>query len=252
VFNIDLTRLKTALYLIASLLIFLIVDNDYLFWGLLSAILFISVYEIGDLFDIEDMKYLYIASWIMVISSLVFLSNTHYLALLLLISVASYNAYTGGGDSKLLKAIIYPILPIGFFFSFIFEYEIIHLIWIIVVVSSSDIGAYIVGKNIGKTPFSETSPNKTLEGVGGALLVGALLGSFVGMFVIDSWLLALIISFVVSFFSIFGDLFESLLKRQANVKDSGNLLPGHGGVLDRLDGFLFALPVFFIILELLK
>jgi len=67
---------------------------------------------------------------------------------------------------------------------------------------------------------------------------------------IDNYLLALVIAIFVSIFSIFGDLFESYLKREAGVKDSGDLIPGHGGILDRIDGYMFAGVIFYIILKM--
>ena len=67
----------------------------------------------------------------------------------------------------------------------------------------------------------------------------------------NGFLYALVLSFFVSFFSVFGDLFESYLKRKANLKDSGNLFPGHGGVLDRLDGYLFGVIILYVGMSLL-
>ena len=107
-------------------------------------------------------------------------------------------------------------------------------------------GAYYTGKTIGKTPFSPTSPNKTLEGVGGGILIGTTLGTLTAAATLGLWP-ALIISLCASFASVFGDLFESWLKREAGVKDSGTILPGHGGILDRMDGYLFAVIVILVL-----
>ena len=73
-------------------------------------------------------------------------------------------------------------------------------------------------------------------------------GAFLGLFVVD-FLIALVISFLVAVSAVFGDLFESSLKRSAGVKDSGDLLPGHGGVLDRIDGYLFGAIVMLVLLR---
>jgi len=98
-----------------------------------------------------------------------------------------------------------------------------------------------VGSFIGKTPFSRISPKKTWEGTaGGAILCIAtmtLLGWALGVFRVRDWL---IISTLVAVFGVIGDLFESKLKRMAGVKDSGSIMPGHGGFLDRFDSLLFA------------
>jgi phosphatidate cytidylyltransferase len=112
----------------------------------------------------------------------------------------------------------------------------------------ADTAAYFSGKRFGKAKLApQISPNKTLAGVYGALAYGAVLAAIAG------WLLglrglalvALIgLALVTVIASILGDLFESLIKRQAGVKDSGRLFPGHGGMFDRLDGAFAALPVF--------
>jgi phosphatidate cytidylyltransferase len=128
------------------------------------------------------------------------------------------------------------------------EYGTDTLLWLLVVVASTDIGAYFVGKSFGKTKFCETSPNKTIEGLIGGLFFAVVLGP---LFVTNgiSFVNALIISGVVSLASVFGDLFESYLKREADVKDSGTILPGHGGMLDRTDGYLFGAIVMLVLLR---
>jgi len=128
-----------------------------------------------------------------------------------------------------------PGIPLGFFF----------LVW------TSDTGAYLTGRQFGKHKlFERVSPKKTWEGsVGGLVLT--LLASYGVSFVFDDvnkmdWL---IIAVLIVIFGTFGDLFESLLKRNLRIKDSGDLLPGHGGVLDRFDAVFFAVSaVFFYLL----
>jgi phosphatidate cytidylyltransferase len=116
------------------------------------------------------------------------------------------------------------------------------------IVWAADSGAYFVGRKLGRRKLAPTiSPNKTVEGMlgglaaalavglGGALLAGATAGQLP---------LVALVAVIATLASVVGDLFESLLKRHAGVKDSGHLIPGHGGVLDRIDGVLAALPVF--------
>lgn len=250
-FNIEPARLKTGFLLTAFLAVILFLNNIYIFWILFTVFLFISIYEIANLSKIPNAFPLYVIGMIVVVFSL-FFPKSHYVVSLILLFLASFYSYKGSFDNKTFKAVVYPILPISFFFSLVSEYELINIVWLIVVVSISDIGAYIVGKQIGKTKFAKVSPNKTIEGFFGALVFGSLAGSFIGAWIMDSWILGIIISFIMSFFSVFGDLYESFLKRRAKVKDSGSLLPGHGGILDRLDGFLFAAPVLYIVLEFIK
>lgn len=108
----------------------------------------------------------------------------------------------------------------------------------------NDTGAYLVGSMIGKTPlFPSVSPNKTWEGsIGGVvttLIFGGLLGLFFTEIALQHWI---VLAVIVAIFGSLGDLVESMLKRSVGVKDSGNLLPGHGGVLDRFDAFIFVVP----------
>ena len=110
--------------------------------------------------------------------------------------------------------------------------------------------AYLVGSNFGKTYIAkDISPNKTLEGFIGGLIASVLLGFFAG-YIIDMYIL--IIIFVIgSIFAFIGDLLISYFKRQSGVKDTGTILPGHGGVLDRVDSHLLATPILILIIIML-
>jgi phosphatidate cytidylyltransferase len=124
-----------------------------------------------------------------------------------------------------------------------------HLVlYLIFLVATMDTGAYFVGKAVGANKLApHLSPGKTLEGAKGGLaasLVFAFLGATYFGFTGASWFYFLLLSLLVAALSVAGDLFESLVKREAGQKDSGSILPGHGGVLDRVDGLLAALPVF--------
>jgi phosphatidate cytidylyltransferase len=140
------------------------------------------------------------------------------------------------GDFGYFNAINYSYsLPLGFFI----------LQW------SSDTFAYLVGRKLGKHKlFERISPKKTWEGAIGALVLTVGMGYFLSTFWDDiSSLDWMIVSAIIVVFGIFGDLTESLLKRNLNIKDSGSLLPGHGGVLDRFDGVFLSIPaVYFYLL----
>jgi phosphatidate cytidylyltransferase len=118
---------------------------------------------------------------------------------------------------------------------------------------TSDTGAYLAGKSFGKTKlFERISPKKTWEGsIGGTILSLAVAYGISNVLGFDDvttfdWM---VIAVLVVIFGTFGDLFESLLKRNLHIKDSGTILPGHGGVLDRFDGLFLAIPaVFFYLL----
>ena len=123
-------------------------------------------------------------------------------------------------------------------------------LYLITLVWFADIGAYVVGKLIGKRKLAPAlSPGKTIEGVIGGLTAVILLSLGALLFFTSNFVQSLIfvfISVIVAVFSVVGDLFESVLKRQAGVKDSGKLLPGHGGVLDRIDSLTTAAPIFLV------
>jgi phosphatidate cytidylyltransferase len=122
------------------------------------------------------------------------------------------------------------------------------LMYMFSLVWAADSGAYFTGKAWGKHKLiPEVSPNKTVEGLlGGLTLTMIVIAAVAHHRELSGWHLAgfMILSILTVLASVLGDLFESLLKRRANIKDSGTLLPGHGGVLDRVDSLLAAAPVF--------
>ncbi|NNC49806.1 MAG: phosphatidate cytidylyltransferase [Flaviramulus sp.] len=121
------------------------------------------------------------------------------------------------------------------------------LVWV------NDSFAYLIGKNFGKQKlFEKISPKKTVEGFLGGLFFSCVASYFIATFThtldFTSWL---ILSIIISVFGTLGDLIESKFKRQANVKDSGIIMPGHGGLLDRLDSIIFAAPFIYLFLRIL-
>ena len=118
---------------------------------------------------------------------------------------------------------------------------------------SADTGAYLAGRTLGKHKLAPAiSPGKTIEGLFGGVIAALIAAALAGVLVLDLsmqslalWLFAIVI---VTLFSVAGDLFESIYKRRAGVKDSGKLLPGHGGVLDRIDSACAALPPYMLVL----
>jgi len=118
------------------------------------------------------------------------------------------------------------------------------LLGLLILIWLNDTGAYVFGMLFGKHRlFERISPKKSWEGAVGGTLVTIVLGSWMNFFVPflsrTDWI---VLSILVSVFGVYGDLFESLLKRIAGVKDSGNIMPGHGGILDRMDSILFIIP----------
>lgn len=108
----------------------------------------------------------------------------------------------------------------------------------------ADSAAYFAGKNLGKNKLAPTiSPGKTWEGVIGALLAVTLFAAILHFGLAVDNLAIFPLLWITAILGVIGDLFESLMKRQANIKDSGDLLPGHGGILDRIDGLIPSLPI---------
>jgi len=129
------------------------------------------------------------------------------------------------------------------------------LLTALAIVWAADSGAYFAGRHFGRHKLApRISPNKTIEGLLGGMVAGLLAAAAFGAIAgaTMAQMPALLgVAAVTVLASVLGDLFESLLKRQAGAKDSGNVIPGHGGVLDRIDGVLAALPVFVLGKEIL-
>ena len=149
-----------------------------------------------------------------------------------------------------LLGVIYVAGTMGFILSIVMLEDGRFLIFFIFsIIWCGDVGAYYVGKNFGSRLLApKISPGKTIEGA-----VGGIFGSLAGGLCFWAWLLpgislahGLIVIIICGIIGQFGDLAESVLKRSAGVKNSGSIIPGHGGILDRMDSLMFAGPVFYI------
>lgn len=153
--------------------------------------------------------------------------------------------------------IIFAVLPFLFFFQLGFiegAYNFHYPLGFLILLWASDTGAYLAGNAFGKTKlFERHSPKKTWEGALGGLIISGIASFILSRFYIGiapwQWLVS---SIIIVVFGTYGDLVESMLKRSYNIKDSGNILPGHGGLLDRFDGLLLAAPLVYLFLELTK
>lgn len=182
----------------------------------------------------------------------------HLIPIFLLLFILKLFENTGREIETLayqLLGIVYICLPLsmladlGYFnainYSFALPLGVFILQW------SSDTGAYLVGRKFGKHKlFERISPKKSIEGGLGALFITIGIGYVISLFWDDistkDWM---IVAVLVVVFGILGDLVESMLKRNLNIKDSGSILPGHGGVLDRFDGIFLSVPaVYFYLL----
>ena len=148
-------------------------------------------------------------------------------------------------------------LSLFVYFVFLIESHLtnlkIYLLYSVLIAILSDIGGLIFGKTFKGKKLTKISPNKTISGsIGSFVLSIFLIPIFYNNLIIYDFLTLLILTIAISLTSQLGDLFISYLKRKANVKDTSDLLPGHGGLLDRVDGIIFAAPLGVFLLNLLK
>ena len=139
-----------------------------------------------------------------------------------------------------LSLLVYLILSIEFFYPNLKLY----LLYSVLVAILSDVGGLVFGKTFKGKKLTKISPNKTISGSIGSLIFSLfLIPFFYEKLIFKSFLTLILITVAITITSQLGDLFISLLKRKAKVKDTSDLLPGHGGLLDRMDGIIFAIPI---------
>lgn len=240
------TRIVTSIVMIAVIFAVVFIDSMFLTWAFLGVVYLLSFYEACEIFGIKEKRLYGIAGFIWLI--LAWYSQPIFLVLVVIMILVATMVQSQRFESKVLYPFFYPTISMALMFTLYAYFGMVALVWLVFIVASCDIGAYVVGKAIGKKQFSPTSPKKTWEGVLGGIIIATFVGTMVGMNIFSFWF-SFTISFAVSVSAIWGDLFESYLKREANIKDSGSILPGHGGVLDRLDGYLFAAPMMLTLLE---
>lgn len=222
------------------------IDSFFVMWLFLGAIYIFAFYEAMKLFKLSSSGAYAWAVLLWIIAY--FYPNPDDLFFLIALIFAASLAYFHNFDKRLILPFLYPVSGVLFFLVLYADYGIQAMFWLLATVAVADAGAFFVGKTIGKTKFSDTSPKKTLEGVFAGIFLATIVGTYVGLYIAPFWT-ALIVTVLTATASVFGDLFESYLKREAGVKDSGDILPGHGGILDRIDGYLFAAPMMIITLR---
>ena len=257
-----ITALLYGLMLIASLVI-----NHYTFYIFFFVVLVLGLKEFYQLAEKKDVKPQKILGFIMAIGMYISSYLVHvnekmcYLTLNLVLAITfllfavelfrnKEISFVNIGITFL--GIIYIALPLSLltFLAYDTNYQYsYHLILsIFILVWLSDVGGYFAGINFGKHKLLERiSPKKTWEGVAGGLAL-SIIGSYIlgQLFPIMNIYMWLLLGVLVCLSSVIGDLIESMLKRSAKIKDSGNLLPGHGGILDRFDSVLFVIPIVYI------
>lgn len=258
-----ITRIITA---IIGLIIFLpiIYIGDYPF------IIFMSIVAMLAFFEIAKMKSFKITSFPVILGTLILLivmfrsqlgdlvpflnenfNESIYLGVLILLmySVWKKNTFSFDDAAFILLALLY----VGVGFSYFVETRLVgleYVLFVLTIIWITDSGAYFIGRSLGKNKlWPAISPNKTIEGFVGGIVV-ACVATTIFQFIYpihESLLVVIIVTIFASILAQIGDLVESAIKRKYNVKDSGNLLPGHGGVLDRFDSLIFMVPFLHII-----
>ena len=219
-----------------AVVIVALIDSFWLTFVVFGVLLYFAFEEAKKLFNAKQ------ANIIFVLIAFVLASISKEplaFATLLFLLVLGYLVYIKADTLKEALPYIYPTVPIFALWQLYLDQGMFVLFWLIFIVVVCDSSAYFIGKLIGTTPFSQTSASKTREGVIGGLICATVLGMLFGLFQYG-FFLSLFCAFFVAIFAVIGDLLESYFKRKADLKDSGSLIPGHGGLLDRIDAIIIA------------
>ena len=177
---------------------------------------------------------------------------TFFLSIVFLVSIYEWIKITKNFNILKITGVIFIFFSIYTAYLFRNEQGVNIFLFIIVISIFTDLGGYIFGKIFKGRKLTKISPNKTISGALGSIFCCCSTISFLIYYLTDKFNFKLIlIGIIISIICQLGDIFFSFLKRKSKIKDTGKFLPGHGGVLDRLDGILIALPIGFITLIVL-
>lgn len=224
-----------------------------LFWSVLGIVYIRALFEAARFLDIEKDPFIYIFAFALWLLAL-FFPNPLDLALLALLLLSIPSIFHIKNFQQIAKLIIYPTIP---FLAIISLYATQNspewlMLLLFMSVAMADMGAYFGGRLYGKRKLApDISPNKTIEGALFGLIAGTVVGTLIALFIFSNIYISIALAFLITFFSIVGDLFESYIKRLYDKKDSGSIFPGHGGVLDRVDGVMFGGVVLYIALGMM-
>jgi phosphatidate cytidylyltransferase len=271
--NETLTRSLSGLVYITILISAIFFsENGLVFAGLMFLFAGISCWEFNNLLKINNSRSFFQLVIIAYFTYLTITGETHpssVVFLILAIGTSITHLYLTNNLFKLKKVnensilrqqlpLLYVLIP----FSLITlipsivdnTYNPYIIFGILLIIWSNDTFAYLIGKNFGKRKlFEKVSPNKTIEGFIGGMLFGIIAALIIAYTTsslsIFHWI---VLSIIISIFGTIGDLVASKFKREANIKDSSNLIPGHGGFLDRLDSLIFVSSFVYLYLQLIN
>ena len=248
-----------------SLLVFSICYSPITFLGLFYLFMLVSVFEFSRMLQLKSVG-VYIITTLLYGSSILsswgmtsYYTDTFAILGILFVFAACVFEKNSNSISKLgtiLLCIVYAGMPFIFISKIPFttsnnSYEGILILGVFVLIWANDTFAYLTGMSIGKHKLLERiSPKKTIEGFIGGVVATLIISYLLALqFQIITPLHWMIIGVLVAIFGVIGDLIASMFKRQTGVKDTGNIIPGHGGVLDRLDSIIFAAPFIYLYLK---
>lgn len=254
-------RVITAAVLIVVVILAVLLLPNVLF-ALLAMVVIVSIggWEWSRLVGFEDFHRGLFVAWLLLSAFVVYkwaelrwvlivMGVIWWAGILVLLSMYEQGTALYKENKWILRvSALFVLIPAWIALVTLHQHHPLLVLYLIFLVAVADSGAYFTGKAMGKNKLApELSPGKTREGMLGGL-AGAIVWAILGAWFFDlgtrDWFYFISLSVAVALLSVAGDLFESLIKREAGQKDSGNILPGHGGILDRIDGLIATLPLF--------
>ena len=258
-----LKRILVAIVFI-PLLIYIFHVGDIALASFLTLLAFLMMFELREMFF---KKGVVVPRIIIVLGLIVFLSSIYFGMVLIITSllltfivIMSFDLFKSNLEGAMIRgsAAMFIVVYIAVFISSIYHIRLLEngrnlILSLIFMIWITDIAAYFVGRAMGKHKgIFKASPNKSLEGFLAGIFFAFAVSYFMIKFLGLSFPQGIAAAISGGIFGQIGDLFESILKRDAGVKDSSNVIPGHGGILDRFDSLLLAAPVFYVILYFVK
>ncbi|GAB4431167.1 MAG: phosphatidate cytidylyltransferase [bacterium] len=250
-------RVVTSLVLIPIALLIIFKANIYVVFGLLYVIMVGSVLEFAKIVKVEGVEKVFLlltSTMTLLYTSFSQTDYTVYFALLFII-VAIFSLFLFGYRNYVERVGKHLFCNLYIPFLLSFSFKLINLdkgrywlFFLLVVNWLTDSSAYLFGTKFGKHKLTQISPKKSVEGLLGGILGAVVAGLLTNalLFQSEKWVYFVLISFSGAILGQIGDLVESGIKRSEGIKDSGSIIPGHGGFLDRFDSLIFTGPLFYI------
>lgn len=258
-------RIITGVVLGSLVLLAIFCLNNTMFNSLVAALLLLAAWEWSAMVNAKRLLsrflYLIITALLIIISSYFTFSVLLFSAVFWLFGCMLIYGYSRQHFNNILPQLRYimgflVIVPFAVAISLLHNSQPPLLLMVLITVTFADSGAYFIGKKYGKHQLApQISPKKTTEGLLGGILVGGSAGIISSLWVdatITQHIVLIVLTFIIIIIALLGDLLESMIKRICGIKDSGDILPGHGGLLDRLDSVLASVPCFALCAVLLE